>query len=71
MQECHLQCECPKHLSDLIKNLVAFEIYSAECENKSPDDAALHSFLHATTAQSRAILEDALAHVIAYEKIEV
>ncbi|MEM7304163.1 MAG: MerR family transcriptional regulator [Pseudomonadota bacterium] len=66
-----IQCECPKHLSDLIKSLVAFEIYSAECENKNTEDADLHSFLHATTAQSRAILEDALSHVIAHEKIEV
>jgi len=66
-----IQCECPKHLSDLIKSLVAFEIYSAECENKSDDDAALHSFLHATTSQSRAILEDALAHVISYENIDI
>ena len=66
-----IQCECPKHLSDLIKSLVAFEIYSAECENKNSEDAALHSFLHATTAQSRAILEDALSHVITHEKIEV
>ncbi|MEM8843787.1 MAG: MerR family transcriptional regulator [Pseudomonadota bacterium] len=66
-----IQCECPKHLSDLIKSLVAFEVYSAECENKNTEDARLHSYLHATTAQSRSILENALSHVIAHEKIEV
>ena len=66
-----LQCECPQHLSDLIKSLVAFEIYSAECENRNKDDAELHAFLHATTAQARAVIEDALAHVIAYENITV
>ena len=66
-----LQCECPQHLSDLIKSLVAFEIYSAECENKNSDDAKVHAFLHATTAQSRAILEDALAHVIGHENITI
>ena len=66
-----IQCECPKHLSDLIKSLVAFEIYSAECENKNTADEALHSYLHATTSQSRAILEDALAHVITHEGIEI
>lgn len=66
-----IQCECPQHLSDLIKSLVAFEIYSAECENKNDKDAELHSFLHATTSQSRAILEDALAHVITYENITI
>lgn len=64
-----IQCECPMHLSDLIKSLVAFEIYSAECENKNESDAELHAFLHATTAQSRALLEDALAHVIKFENI--
>jgi len=66
-----IQCECPMHLSDLIKSLVAFEIYSAECENKNDRDAELHAFLHATSAQSRALLEDALAHVIKYENIEI
>jgi hypothetical protein len=59
------------HLSDLIKSLVAFEIYSAECENKNDKDAELHAFLHATTAQSRALLEDALSHVIRFENIEI
>ncbi len=66
-----IQCECPKHLTELIKSLVAFEVYSAECENRNDDDASLHSYLHATTAQSRAILEDALAHVIAHENITI
>ena len=66
-----IQCECPHHLSDLIKNLVAFEIYSAECESKNADDAAMHAYLHATTAQSRAILEDALAHIISHENITI
>lgn len=66
-----IQCECPKHLSDLIKSLVAFEIYSAECENKNDRDAELHAYLHATSAQSRAILEDALAHVIKHENIQI
>ncbi len=66
-----IQCECPKHLSDLIKSLVAFEIYSAECESKNDRDADLHAYLHATSAQSRAILEDALAHVIKHENIQI
>lgn len=66
-----IQCECPHHLSDLIKNLVAFEIYSAECESRNDQDEAIHSFLHATSAQARAVLEDALAHVIAHENITI
>ena len=66
-----IQCECPKHLSDLIKSLVAFEIYSAECESRNDDDQELHTYLHATTAQSRAVLEDALAHIIKYENLHI
>ena len=66
-----VQCECPMHLSDLIRSLVAFEVYSAECENKNDRDAELHAYLHATSAQSRALLEDALAHIIKHEKIEI
>lgn len=66
-----IQCECPKHLSDLIKSLVAFEIYSAECESRNDDDRDLHTYLHATSAQSRAILEDALAHIIRHENLQI
>ncbi len=66
-----MQCECPKHLADLINSLVAFEIYSAECESKNDRDVNLHAYLHATSAQSRAIIEDALAHVIKHEDIQI
>ena len=66
-----IKCECPHHLADLIMGLVAFESYSAECENRSSDDAALHAYLHATAAQARALLEDALARVVEAEGIEL
>ncbi len=66
-----IKCECPHHLADLIMSLCAFESYSAECENRSPDDAALHAYLHATTAQARAMLETALERVVEAEGIEV
>ncbi len=66
-----IKCECPHHLADLIMGLVAFESYSAECENRSADDAALHAYLHATTARSRALLEEALARVVEAENIEI
>ena len=63
-----VKCECPHHLSDLIFSLSAFELYSAECENRSPEDAALHAYLHSTTARARAMLEDALARVLDAER---
>ena len=66
-----VRCECPHHLVQLVSSLVAFEKYSRECENRNADDAALHAFLHAATAQARATMEAALARVIEAEGIEV
>jgi DNA-binding transcriptional MerR regulator len=66
-----VRCECPHHLVQLVSSLVAFERYSIECENRSTDDAALHAFLHAATAQARATMEAALARVVEAEGIEV
>jgi len=66
-----IKCECPKHVTDLVRNLVAFEIYSAECENENAEDAALHAYLHATTAQARSILESALSHLIRVEGMSI
>ncbi len=66
-----IKCECPHHLADLLMGLVAFESYSAECENRSPDDAALHAYLHATTAQARSQLEEALNRVVEAEGIDL
>jgi DNA-binding transcriptional MerR regulator len=63
-------CECPHHLVDLIQNIAAFEHYSAECESRSPADAALHAYLHATSARARALLEEALAHAAEVEGIK-
>jgi MerR family transcriptional regulator, light-induced transcriptional regulator len=66
-----VRCECPHHLVQLVSSLVAFENYSQECENRNADDAALHAFLHAATAQARATMESALARVIEAEGIEL
>lgn len=65
-----VRCECPQHLSDLVRALAAFEAYSEECEVRSADDAALHAFLHASTSQARALMETALARVVAAEGID-
>ena len=66
-----IKCECPKHITDLVRDLVSFEIYSAECENENNDDAALHAYLHATTAQARSMLEEALSHLIRVEGLTI
>lgn len=66
-----LNCECPRHITDLLVRLSNFETYSAECERRSPADALLHHYLKETTGNARALLEEALAHVIAAEGISM
>ena len=65
-----LKCECPHHLSSIIETLVAFEQYSTECENDSPQDAALHSYLHIMTAKARWLMEVALEKLAEVENID-
>lgn len=65
-----IDCECPHHLAQLVGDLTAFEIYSAQCANRDDDDAALHSYLHQTTAQARALIEIALERVAEAEGID-
>ena len=60
-------CECPRHLVELVTSLSTFESYSAECANRDATDAALHLDLQQTTAQARAMLEDALMRVALHE----
>lgn len=65
-----IDCECPQHLAQLVRDLTAFEIYSAQCANRDDDDAALHRFLHRTTAEARSLIEGALARVADAEGID-
>ena len=66
-----IRCECPQHLADLLFRLNAFEAYSADCENRSERDAALHAHLHRETAKARALVEQALEHLIRSEEIDL
>jgi hypothetical protein len=66
-----VRCECPRHLVELVTMLIAFERYSQECENRNLDDAALHAYLHAATAQARATMEAALERVVEAEGIDL
>ena len=65
-----IDCECPHHLAQLVGDLTAFEIYSASCENRDDQDAALHRYLHQTTARARALIEEALERVAIAEGID-
>jgi DNA-binding transcriptional MerR regulator len=65
-----IDCECPHHLARLVSDLTAFEVYSANCANRDEEDAALHRYLHQTTAEARAQIEAALARVADVEGID-
>ena len=64
-----IACECPMHLAQLITKLVHFEAYSAECESRNAEDAALHSYLHNATSRARNMMERALARVVELENL--
>lgn len=66
-----VDCECPQHLAQLVRDLSAFEIYSDQCANRNDDDEALHRYLHHTTAKARALIETALQKVAVAEGIVV
>lgn len=64
-------CECPRHLVNLLQNLVSFEHYSAACASRSPEDADLHRDLKQTAGRARELLENALLRVAVAEGIPV
>ncbi len=66
-----IECECPRHLVDLVMNLSGFERYSAECASRDAADAALHLYLQRATGLARSIIEQALERVAIAEGIAV
>ena len=66
-QSSDIACECPQHLAQIVSHLAHFEAYSADCEARSPADAALHRDLFDVTARARARMEEALQRVIEAE----
>ena len=62
-----LACECPRHVAELLMQLSNFEAYSADCANRSPDDAELHAYLRRVAGASRAMFEAALERVARQE----
>ena len=65
-----VECECPRHMAELLNALNAFEKYSLECENKNQADSVLHAFLYRRTANARSMMEDALAVLVEAEGID-
>jgi Predicted transcriptional regulators len=66
-----IQCQCPHHLAEILAALTAFEDYSAGCQNRDDDDAALHATLSRATARARCVMEQALECVLRHERIEL
>jgi hypothetical protein len=59
-----LDCECPRHITDLIRALVHFEEYSAACSVDNWRDAAVHACIYAYTGQARHLMEKAMQAVL-------
>ena len=59
-----LNCECPKHLTDLIRQLNAFEEYSQSCGAENWKQAAVHACVYSYTNSARFLIEKALRAVL-------
>lgn len=59
-----LDCECPSHLSEIIKKLNEFEKYSQQCGAENWNQAATHACIYAYTSKARSLMEQALMAVI-------
>ncbi|MDY6920820.1 MAG: MerR family transcriptional regulator [Pseudomonadota bacterium] len=66
-----IDCECPHHMAELIKSLVAFEKYSAQCQNKDKAGEDLHRHIHVRTAEAREIMETLLQSILEQEGIDL
>jgi len=66
-----VDCECPHHLAEILSALTAFEVYSRYCEQADEPQAELHAYLHNATGRARALMEDALAHLVEVEQINI
>lgn len=62
-----IQCECPRHLAELVLQLSAFQRYSDECISRSPSDALLHRRLGNVANRAAQLLETALAEIVRQE----
>ena len=59
-----IACECPRHLAEIVMQLVSFEHYSEDCGARSPADAALHRHLSGLAGAARTLFEQALERVV-------
>lgn len=62
-----IECECPKHLVELIRSLASFENYSEQCSIRSELDATVHQDLQQTAGRARVLLEQSLLRLAMLE----
>lgn len=62
-----IECECPRHLAELLMMVGSFERYSAQCASRNEEDAQLHRALHQASGQARGILEVAMSRLLQSE----
>ncbi len=65
-----IACECPRHLAEIVMQLVSFEHYSDDCGSRSPADAALHRHLSSLAGAARTLFEQALERVVGESRAE-
>ncbi|MFA9218478.1 MAG: MerR family transcriptional regulator [Sphingomonadaceae bacterium] len=63
----NINCECPRHLADILLMLGSFERYSAQCAARNDEDAALHRELGISAGQARVIMEASLERLARLE----
>ena len=66
-----VDCECPRHLGELLKSLNAFESYSETCEDRNEQDALIHAHLYRATAHARRMIEESLQHLLVADGIDI
>lgn len=66
-----IDCECPKHIAELIRSLSVFEGYSQHCASVTKEDSHLHNEIYKLTAQARSQMERAIALILEAENINM
>ncbi|MCC6069571.1 MerR family transcriptional regulator [Massilia sp. GCM10020059] len=65
-----LECECPRHLADLLMMVGSFERYSAQCASRNEADARLHAELEHAAGAARTVLEAAMERLALAEGLD-
>lgn len=66
-----IQCECPRHLADILMMVGSFERYSAQCASRNEADAQLHLELAHASGLARTILEAAMERLARADGLDV